>query len=922
MNNEQKNLMLQQNNRHGSVLILCVGAVVLMATLATYFLSAVDLQREAAKNIGMSHIVRMGQSTAVSEILQKILDETATGKAATQQRSWRYDYHAVNVDGVPRFGWEGSWKVSNSYKPANRSLANDHRLNLTAADALDNIFNGLDDSNGYQPRTLGLGLPHHQSASHYKTKGSFSTFARWNDLRFFDKHLNEVPETADPVFVLRYAALVYDNEGLMPINHNFPSLDPTLSFAAPPAYNSGSPDNDDFLHKESYLNRYARALRSMVGAELVLTGSKTQAAIPNNQYREGYDEYDLENLWADAGGVLRHASFKGDARTNHNSTKLRSAIESIFRGTGMGRWGSGESYVTYNAGGQRATPWDVALSVRNESNYARDRNDALHLTPYGRGMRDDSWHSTECGVNQVNAGQGASRNPNVPWRINILTASGDVVNAMLHGMSSHLRYDNGNPRAIPTADLFGANYPEAFPLAIDEGRDVKVIGELHAQEEVEREAYRQNGPNNGGAQDMENWNYGTATARATSYAEWVTGLSWDITAPGDPSFLDVLPKSSGTGMSYGGIHRNYNTTHSIFQKMPHEPYVNSYWWDVHDSMMSTIFVAYQVWNTGLSTEPAMWHYIDDTFFADPASHIQRYSSGTMIESDPAVMRLNFEQEFLRILGESLPTSGVSVSDGVIGSAQTGNVVTTGFGREDGCRDFAGWPAWRYSFCKYPSQLQPTANTRGLEYLLNDYRMSLMGSEALDFNGDGYAESTTNGWKSGNQTVWSWWWDGVHEVDNEALYGWLTVPTWYRFYDGDNNIYRLENSTWRALTSAERTKFLAINGAFLRTTWSGASGSVEDQWNGLTIPGIVTNGPIKNWSATGRFFIGPSKCFNYIVKTQMLNLDTNKKAFEIATHGVVDIDANRDVDEQGNGSLSDIQFLYKRNYMTYFPSAYE
>ena len=911
----------RMKHQGGSVLLLCIGAVVLMATLATYFITAVDLQREASKNIGMSHIVQMGQSTALSEVMQKILDEVASGKASSYQRSWRYDYHSVNVDGEPRYGWEGSWKLAGSAKLPRPGLVNDHRINLDHKDGIDHIFNGLDDGNNYmQDRgTLALGIPIPQGASHYKTKQSFNTFVRWNDLQFFNKNLREVPEADDPVYVLRYAALVYDNEGLMPINHNFPSLDPSDPFKGPPAYNPSIPDDEDYLHFQSYVNRYARALKSMVGGELVKIGNRSQSINAQNQYREGYDEYDLETLWVDASGKLMDASFKSDARRD---THLRTTIDSVFRGSGMARWsGSTDAnYMTYNSGGPRTTPWDVNTAVRNESNYGQDRNEALHLTPYGRGMRDDSWLGAEKGVNQIDSTKGAARNPNCPWRINVLTGSGNAVYAMLYGMSSHLRH--GETSTVPNADLFGLNYPEAFPLAIDAGRDVKVIGELHPQEELDREAWGNKGPNSGGPQAMSNWNYGTPTSRAKSYAEWVTGLQWDISSPTVASFLNVLPKSSGTELSYGGLPRDYNTSNNIYRKYPRRAYINSYWWDLHDSMMRTIMVANKAWNKRTPTEESNYGAVDDTYVADDSSYIKRFSTGTISQSDPAVMRLNFELEFLRIIGESLPTGGYTINDGVLGSAVTGNVVTTGFGRTRGTRDFGGTPKWRYTFTKYPSQLQPTANVRAMEYLLNDYRMSLLGSEALDFNGDGYAESTTNGWKLGGQTVWSWWWDGVHEVNDEATNGWLTVPTWYRFYDGDANIYRLEGANWRALNGAERTKLLAVNGAFLRTTWNGTPGSVEDQWNGLTVSGIVSNGPIKNWSATGRFFIGPSKCFNYILKTQLLNLDTNIKAFEISTHGVVDIDANRDVDEKGNGSLSDIQYLYKRNYMTYFPKAYE
>ncbi|NRA38702.1 MAG: hypothetical protein HRU15_11220, partial [Planctomycetes bacterium] len=372
---------------------------------------------------------------------------------------------------------------------------------------------------------------------------------------------------------------------------------------------------------------------------------------------------------------------------------------------------------------------------------------------------------------------------------------------------------------------------------------------------------------------------------------------------------------------------------------------HSYWWDIHTAFTKATAVAHQVWNRGRANKPQQlrsgWEKY--SHFTDPDSYIEGPTDSHIPLRHAQTMRLQFEQEFLRILGEGLPVKDsfaipskiYEAKEGVIGSALHGKWVTTGFGNQGNWskseynKDVHTFNKGAESYSqKYPSRLDASDNTRAMEYLLNDYRHSFLGSLPLDFNGDGYAESTCNGWQQDGETVWSWWWDGVYEVDDDDASDpdsnhWLCVPGWYRFRKSEI-IERQVNGNWQKLSKigspSQHTRFLEINKAFLNKHWdadvSDHTSELTDPWNNIErIRGVVLDGPVKNWSATGRFFIGPSKSFHMVRKVQMFNLDLEQKAYEMSTHAIVDIDANRDDD------FSDLQYLYKRHTKSYYSSAY-
>ncbi|NRA40271.1 MAG: hypothetical protein HRU15_19155, partial [Planctomycetes bacterium] len=588
----------QQPSRHGSVLILCVGAVVLMASLATYFLNAVSLQREAATRIGLSHLVRMGDTSAHAEIMEKILSESAQSDIASSWFSaWRYDYLPVNINGEARFGWENSSYESDTFKTyINKpwDVENDLLLNLPTDDRVTNVFcgrDGLDKHYGATDRRyfLHLSTPDLTYTRGTTTSVQYSTESRWVPLAYYDKHLQEVSVDDDPMYILRYSAVVWANDGLLACNHNYPN-DPDIAvFPDPPAYDSADPDNNKSLGLESYLNRYSRALKNFAGLQLVSSYSR-QYPIAARQYFEGYDPYDLEDLAADASGHLLDASLKtirGEwSSRQRQNTHTRTSLEGAFRGTGLGYFSSSGwdmDHMVYNKGGQMMSPVDIRQVATNNENASNTQVpaavQAAGLSPYARGLRDQSWASLANDPHNQNGSD--PENPNCPWHVNLLTVGGMPFHAMTYGMSSHLKHDirtKGTPTIMPIADLLGDSYPEAFPLAIDAGKNVKVIGEYNEDDTK----WNSNGPN------MSSWRRNKSpTQRSDSLAAWSNNISYpdgknpgseDLFDDGSDDFFSFIPKSTGLEAINGaGLPcARDNMRDGVVTKYPRPAYRHSY----------------------------------------------------------------------------------------------------------------------------------------------------------------------------------------------------------------------------------------------------------------------------------------------------------------------------------------------------------
>ncbi len=267
------------------------------------------------------------------------------------------------------------------------------------------------------------------------------------------------------------------------------------------------------------------------------------------------------------------------------------------------------------------------------------------------------------------------------------------------------------------------------------------------------------------------------------------------------------------------------------------------------------------------------------------------STGTYI--DPTATNNNNDAMINQIIRETYRIVGehdVNTSAGTVrtGSFMAGDEVNIGDG-------------WRRNGL---TKKHPGDNTRAMEYFLNDLMISVFGkanpnftvgdnvtneSIALDFNQDGYAESTVTGWYDHNnsQRVWSWWWDGLGpyvKLKNPDQNDYMKRAGWYRFVEGSTTPYRRTNVTasspagigWEAVPDIPT--FYEYNDIWLKERGSY---------------------PIKPFSKTGRMYIGKSRYFCAYIRAEVYDVVKAKPVAAVNRKVWYILDPNQDGDLSDN-----------------------
>lgn len=308
-------------------------------------------------------------------------------------------------------------------------------------------------------------------------------------------------------------------------------------------------------------------------------------------------------------------------------------------------------------------------------------------------------------------------------------------------------------------------------------------------------------------------------------------------------------------------------------------YFNSYVLDVVTAVSHAITQARSAW---LDEKPI------DADHSDGNTYIQLGETtnvdGKMLEQ--------LLRECYRILGEHAVNVGA-------GSFLSGDKVIVGHGG-DGAKFINDYYHPNGDTALGEAQLHPGDNSRAMEYFLNDFMISLFGKAqpdpsvfrvgdaisndaiAVDFNGDGTAESTVTGWRdssTGNR-VWSWWWDGLGPyVKVDKVNDYMKRPGWYRFYSGDETPYRKVGSKWEPVPDVDT--FYEYNDLWLK--------------RGTTYP-------IKPFSKTGRLFIGKSRILYGFIRSEAYDILSQRVAAASNRNFAYHIDPNEDGDYSDNTLL--------------------
>ena len=818
--------MLQQQNRTATVLIMSVAVIVLMVTMATAFLRAVSPQRGAGQRQLIQRLAHVAARSGQAHGIDAILDDYNNQSFTSLRGTWHRDFLPLASDLTP----VETWEHSGDFSVAREAALNDD-INVMPDDRILWMLSrwGLDSV----PVYYGGGSSFSRVLGAVDDDYERLPTARWHNMSYLDgSMLSLIDQSADEAealnnaqYIMRYASEILDADSHININPDYPNFpnipgEPGYDNAQPSFfvhYNRADPDNLNYLKYQSYLQRFGRAIRSM---------HSTRDARSNNMhpYLYGYDRLDTERSDIALDGTQRT-----NAKAEYSIYSSRIMSEHFFRGdvTRWNTWANSHAnrQQTFVYAGPVHSPWILPPVWDGAGTQSIDYSlpqTAQVLQPYGHGLRDRSWDPSRP-TSWLNGS--ANDNPNVPWNINALTASTYVRSHMLLGLSSHLTFQERiNGSRSSQLNLFGEQYPDPFPLSLDDGRHVGFIG-LDGDNGVSR--------------------------------------------------IDF-------GFTMGG---GTDTDGQILRAT-----CNSYWWDAIAALGLSLERAQQVYNR-------QWDPTDNTVAGgsiyDPASFLDPS------EGNPAVIQQYIESEWLRIIGENTTTP----TTGLLASLEHGNAVTVGYG------DTAD---------KGTSRLEPGDNTRAMEYLLNDLRMSFFGSDALNFNGDDAnrdgtvdqqdAESTRAGWWHNGVRVWSWWWDGILRTESNVN-EWMEKPSWYRMWYGDsqmaspymsglrNRIARWNGTEWQEYVAGdpEFDELLAINTPFLNDPQGAA-------WSS-------NNPPIKPWSATGRFFVGKSKLFRLVTRGQVYDNIIGRPSGEVNMESTFAI-----VEDPTSGDLNNSHVIYTRYHL--------
>ncbi len=827
-------------NQTASVLIMVVLMLALMVSMAIGFLSIVGRQLGSAINIAsqtkadvavhqaQAHVIRAALQTADQPTL---LDGSTNVDYTTMfNPRWRAEFSAVtDPDGDPFTNDGLSMPAGTKSSPIGSATeVSDNPITNARYNLFDMV--GADTE-----RDFSVNYGFAPCVDRYDSADNMY-ISRWHNVEYMDEEFQHIEidpslSEADKAilrksarYVVRYMAQVMDVNGMMTINNNFPVL---FEDGTSIVQGNGAVDNTQYIRYQNYLRCYGRSIKSAFGS------------MGGLQYRSDDDDFlsadplDKESSGYFVDGQQVGGYYSGSHNTDYDARKR---IERAFRNGDL-QWMNGGIYdnvvLTSAHKGRAYTFGNITESFLGNP-IRTGAGNIYTFVPYGDSMID----STLADPDLVAGGHVNPSNISTPWRVNVLSAPNTTIGNMVFGLSSELRFYKhfgSNPYG-PTlkkttggtsanVDLLGKVYPEAFPLSLDAGRDVPCVGDGMGNDLEEAPWYYQTG----------HWSKRNGSFVMIN-SNWGNGLI--ATNPG---------------------------------------YQNSYYWDIVFALTMALRDARQAWIVEGDLRV-------DAEVAGPT--IYEYQGGVnnsyidKNEHDPEDMLNLILSETYRVLGEGRIISGTPATSEDYYNAGQESLLSGG-------STFCG--AGSNKFYQRKAKLPPTANTRGMEYVLNDIMISLFGKAnphfdlendplseniAVDFNGDGYAESTVTGWYDAetNGRVWSWWWDGLGPYVNVAPQdAYMKEPGWYRF-DGAGAIQRKVGEDWVAI--ANTTTFTTYNDMWL---------TGNNQY------------PIKPIAKTGRFFIGKSKIIHGFVRGEVFNLLTEKTLAATSRNFAYHVDPNDDGD---------------------------
>ncbi|NRA36987.1 MAG: hypothetical protein HRU15_02500, partial [Planctomycetes bacterium] len=451
--------------QEGSALIMVILMLSLMVSVAVSFMNIVGRQHGSATAKSLqTHAdiaLQQAQTHTIGTFVKSIKKTTQLKSTTTEvdfttaiNAAWRKEFNAViDEDGDP---WTEDDRMET--KPTDKSTLSPANL-TTGAPSGNSMINtdrilfdmmGHDYYGGY--RTMEFGEPE-------------DLRSRWYNHAYLTTDLkpieidSDLPEDEKVIlrksarYVVRYTSHVYDVNGALSINHNFPEGNTTE-------------DSAHYIRSQNYLRCYGRSIKSMSTCWYTFSnGNKKPQYRVQQRYDPNFtiaDPFDHETVAFDEDGLTNAKMAGGDL-----SLDFRLRLERGFRGGSLHHLKSADFKTNANnllflGAGQkgRINTWSQMSTLIMG---ASDGSPYYWYTPFADSMRDADLAQTGDKIAEVST----------PWRVNMLSASIHTLNSMICGLSSEARLSR---LGYSNADLFGKEYPEPFPLEFDAGRNVPLIG--------------------------------------------------------------------------------------------------------------------------------------------------------------------------------------------------------------------------------------------------------------------------------------------------------------------------------------------------------------------------------------------------------------------------------------------------------------
>ncbi len=456
-------------SNQASALIMVILMLALMVSVAVSFMNIVGRQQGTAVGVALQTHADLGLQQAQAhltrtfvESIQDVKNNSGTSVAYTTawNAPWRRQFDPlIDADADP-------WTEDD--RTIKRMTGNGTLAPSTTTISAHPMINT-------KRRLFGMMGHHHGSYGDMITHVD-EYWTRWHNHAWLTTDLK--PIEIDPSlteaekvklrksarYVVRYTAQVYDTNGALNINNNYPDV---LSSGTTTDRGPGPVDNLHYIRQQNYLKTYGRAIKSMSSSYYMFSnwGGSTQMRV-QQRYDPNYtvvDPLDKETVSYREDGLSHSLQAYGELSRD---TRLR--MERGFRGGDLYFMNSSDwktnsgNFFFFGTGHKgRIYTWEHINEVRMG---ASQGSPPYMFVPFADSMRD---------VDLADPGASVPvREVSTPWRVNMLSASNYTLRCMINGLSSEMRISRTK---FNNADMFGLGYPEPFPLDFDAGRNIPLF---------------------------------------------------------------------------------------------------------------------------------------------------------------------------------------------------------------------------------------------------------------------------------------------------------------------------------------------------------------------------------------------------------------------------------------------------------------